>query len=154
MKVYTLKFEQKINKPIEEVFSFFSKPENLALITPPKLNFKILTPTPIEMKEGQLIDYTIKLYGFEVRWRTLITEYEYPKKFIDQQIKGPYSMWHHVHTFYDHGDCVHMIDKIDYSVSFGLIGSLVNKLLIKKDLIKIFDYRKNIIDKHFKGVQK
>ncbi len=151
MKVYTLKFEQKINKPIEEVFSFFSKPENLALITPPKLNFKILTPTPIEMKEGQLIDYTIKLYGFEVRWRTLITEYEYPKKFIDQQIKGPYSMWHHVHTFYDHGDCVHMVDEINYSISFGLIGELINKLLIKKDLIEIFNYRKNIIDKHFKG---
>ena len=151
MKVYTLKFEQKINKPIEEVFSFFSKPENLALITPPKLNFKILTPTSIEMKEGQLIDYTIKLYGFEVRWRTLITEYEYPKKFIDQQIKGPYSMWHHVHTFYDHGDYVHMVDEINYSISFGLIGRLINKLLIKKDLIEIFDYRKNIIDKHFKG---
>ena len=151
MKVYTLKFEQKINKSIEEVFSFFSKPENLALITPPKLNFKILTPTTIEMKEGQLIDYTIKLYGFEVRWRTLITEYEYPKKFIDQQIKGPYSMWHHVHTFYDHGDYVYMVDEINYSISFGLIGRFINKLLIKKDLIEIFDYRKNIIDKHFKG---
>ena len=151
MKVNKLKFEQRIDKPIKEVFDFFSDPENLALITPNKLSFKIITPTPIKMKEGQLIDYTIKLYGFEVRWRTLITEYEYPKKFIDQQIKGPYSMWHHVHTFYDHGNYVHMVDEINYSISFGLIGKLINKLLIKKDLIEIFDYRKNIIDKHFKG---
>tara|TARA_B100001540_G_C15351853_1_gene437248 strand:- start:46 stop:507 length:462 start_codon:yes stop_codon:yes gene_type:complete len=150
MKVYKLKFEQNINRPLEEVFSFFSKPENLSLITPKKLCFEILTPTPIKMKEGQLIDYTIKLFKKEIRWRTLITEYDYPKKFVDQQLKGPYSMWHHTHKFTDCGDSVHMIDEVSYSVPFGVLGRFVNFLFIKKDLQEIFDYRRDVIDNYFK----
>jgi len=150
MKVYKLKFNQKINKPIDEVFSFFSKPDNLALITPAKLNFKILTPTPIRMKEGQLIDYTIEIFKKEIRWRTLITEYEKPKKFIDQQLKGPYSMWHHTHTFNSHNDYVEMVDEISYVVPFGILGQIVNFIFIKRDLISIFEYRKKVINKYFK----
>tara|TARA_B100001250_G_scaffold388431_1_gene386676 strand:+ start:86 stop:547 length:462 start_codon:yes stop_codon:yes gene_type:complete len=150
MKVYKLRFKQNISKPIEEVFSFFAKPENLALITPRKLDFKILTPIPIRMKEGQLIDYTIKLFKKEIRWKTLITEYDKPKKFIDQQLKGPYSMWHHTHTFNDHGTYVEMIDEISYSVPFGIIGQIVNSIFIKRDLLDIFEYRKKVIDKYFK----
>ena len=150
MKVYKLKFEQKINSSLGQVFSFFSKPENLALITPPELDFKILTPGPIKMKEGQLIDYTIKIFGLKIRWRTLITEFDYPNSFVDQQIKGPYSMWHHKHTFHDCKDFVHMVDEINYSVSFGFLGRIMNYFFIRKDLVKIFNYRKNIINKHFK----
>ena len=150
MKVYKLKFKQIIHEPLDEVFSFFSKPENLALITPKKLNFKILTPTPIKMKEGQLIDYTIEIFKKEIKWRTIITEYEYPEKFIDQQLKGPYSMWHHTHTFYNHGDYIEMIDEVSYAVPFNIIGQIVNFLFIKKELIGIFEYRKQIINEYFK----
>ena len=102
------------------------------------------------MREGQLIDYTIKLFKKEIRWKTLITEYNKPKKFIDQQLKGPYSMWHHTHTFNDHGTYVEMIDEISYSVPFGIIGQIVNSIFIKRDLLDIFEYRKKVIDKYFK----
>ena len=99
MKVYKLKFKQVINSSLDDVFSFFSNPENLSKITPEKLGFNILTPTPIKMKEGQLIDYSIKLLGKKIRWRTMITEYIPKVKFVDQQLKGPYSMWHHTHEY-------------------------------------------------------
>ena len=100
MKLYTLISTQFIEKSIDEVFTFFSKPENLSVITPSKLGFKILTPTPIEMGPGRIIDYQIYLLGIPIHWRTLITDYNPPNMFVDQQIKGPYNMWHHTHTFH------------------------------------------------------
>ena len=89
MKVFKLKTKQFISKPLEEVFSFFSRPENLVEITPAKLHFKILTPSPVEMKQGAVIDYTIQLAKVPIHWRSLITTYEPPFKFVDEQIKGP-----------------------------------------------------------------
>ena len=150
MKVYTLKSKQKINKSLKEVFDFFKSPENLSKLTPSRLNFKILTPTPIKMKNGQLIDYTIKILGFRVHWRTMITSYLEPHEFIDQQLIGPYSMWHHKHEFEDRGEYVEIIDTVNYIVPFGIIGRLVNYLFIRSDLNKIFKYRKNVIEKYFR----
>ena len=87
----------------DDVFNFFSMPENLVKITPKSLSFTILTPKPIDMEKGTLIDYTISLMGFPVHWRTLISDYNPPHSFIDQQIKGPYAFWHHTHTFTERG---------------------------------------------------
>ena len=146
MKVYTLKREQKISKGISEVFDFFSRPENLAAITPPKMKFNILTPSPIEMKEGALIDYTVSILGFPIRWRTLITKYDPPNLFVDQQLKGPYSLWHHTHTFTEISDTETLIkDIVVYAIPFGFIGRIVHSIYIKRDLDKIFSYRKNKI---------
>ncbi len=146
MKVYTLKKEQKISKNILDVFDFFSRPENLAAITPPKMKFKILTPSPIEMKEGALIDYTVRILGFPIRWRTLITKYDPPNIFIDQQLKGPYSLWHHTHTFTKISDNETLIkDIVVYVIPFGFIGRIIHSLYIKRDLEKIFLYRKKKI---------
>ena len=150
MKIYNLEFKQIINKSIDDVFSFFSKPENLTLITPKELDFKILTPIPIKMKEGQLIDYTIKVLKKKIRWRTIISEYEPSKYFIDQQLKGPYSMWHHKHEFKQKEEYVEIIDTINYVIPFGVIGRLINFLFIRKDLDKIFNYRKEVIEKYFR----
>lgn len=147
MKVYELNLTQRIDAPLERVFDFFSKPENLAEITPSKLGFNILTPSPILMKKGTLIDYTIRLVGFRVRWRTLITFYDPPKKFIDEQIKGPYSFWHHTHTFKAINGGVEMKDIVRYVIPFGVLGRLLHFLWIKNDLKKIFDYRKQVINK-------
>lgn len=146
MKVYTFKKEQKISKNILDVFNFFSRPENLATITPPKMRFKILTPSPIEMKEGALIDYTVRILGCPIRWRTLITKYDPPNIFVDQQLKGPYSLWHHTHTFTKISDNETLIkDIVTYSIPFGFIGRAVHSIYIKKDLDRIFSYRKNKI---------
>ena len=149
MKVYKLKFKQVINSSLDDVFSFFSNPENLSKITPEKLGFNILTPTPIKMKEGQLIDYSIKLLGKKIRWRTMITEYIPKVKFVDQQLKGPYSMWHHTHEFKDVDGKVEMTDEIYYVMPFGLLGRLVNFLFVSRDLNNIFKHRVEIINKIF-----
>jgi len=150
MKIYTLKFKQKINRKIDEVFPFFSNPENLSHITPSRLNFRILTPLPIKMQKGQIIDYTITILGKKIRWRTIISEYEPSKYFIDQQLKGPYSMWHHKHEFKQKEEYVEIIDTINYVIPFGVIGRLINFLFIRKDLDKIFNYRKEVIEKYFR----
>ena len=150
MKLYTLKREQKIKKNIDNVFEFFSKPENLSIITPSKMKFKILTPSPIEMKEGALIDYTVNIFGFPIRWRTLITDYKPVHMFVDQQLKGPYSMWHHTHFFERLSDEETLIkDIVIYAVPFGVIGKLVHSLYIKRDLNAIFDFRSQKIREIF-----
>ena len=151
MKLYTLSSTQFIEKSIDEVFTFFSKPENLSVITPSKLGFKILTPTPIEMGPGRFIYYQIYLLGIPIHWRTLITDYNPPNMFIDQQIKGPYNMWHHTHTFHKVEGGVEIKDKVVYSIPFGILGRILNYLWIRKDLENIFVHRKKVIDKLFEN---
>ena len=151
MKLYSLDSVQFINKPIEDVFEFFSKPDNLSVITPPRLGFKILTPTPIDMSTGRLIDYKIYLMGIPIHWRTLITDFDPPHMFVDQQIKGPYTMWHHTHTFQKVDGGVEIKDRVVYSIPFSILGRLLNFLWIRKDLENIFNYRKKVIDELFEN---
>ena len=117
----------------------------MAKITPKILGFKIITPLPIEMKSGTIIDYYIKIFSFPIRWRTIITNYEYPSQFIDQQLKGPYSFWHHTHTFEETENGTLIKDQIRYVVPFGFLGRILNYLWIKRDLKNIFEYRKEKI---------
>ena len=149
MKLYTLKYKQIIDSNIDDVFLFFSNPENLSNITPKRLKFKILTPFPIKMKEGQLIDYTIKILGKTIHWRTMITEYVPNIRFVDQQIKGPYLVWHHTHEFKTINNKVQMIDTVKYVIPMGIIGRIINCIYVKNDLNNIFKYRKKIIEKYF-----
>jgi len=149
MKIYTLKRQQLIRKPLHEVFSFFTKPENLELLTPKNLGFQILTPVPIIMKEGAVIDYTIKIAGFPVRWTTLITSYEPLHRFVDLQLKGPYSYWHHTHTFTETADGVIISDEVYYSMPFGILGKVAHLLFVKRQLESIFTLRGDIIEKIF-----
>ena len=154
MKTYNLKFEQFIDLPIEDVFNFFSKPENLSLITPPRLKFDILTPTPLQMKEGQLIDYSLKImYIIKLHWRTLITQYSKPYKFIDQQIKGPYSLWHHTHIFEEKDGGTLIKDDLMYAVPIGFFGQLINSIYIQYDVKSIFKYRHKILDQIFNEIK-
>jgi ligand-binding SRPBCC domain-containing protein len=145
LKVYSLVRKQKLQYPREYVFSFFKNPENLASITPHSLGFKILTPSPIEMRVGTLIDYTIQWFGLPIRWRTLITTFEPPHRFVDEQIKGPYSFWHHTHTFAVSDEGMEMTDKVRYALPFWVLGELLHKLVVRRQLEEIFDYRARVI---------
>lgn len=142
MKVHRLYREQIVRKPLEEVFAFFERPENLDAITPPELGFHILTPSPIPMQHGTLIDYTIRLLGIPMRWTTYIAQYDPPHRFVDVQLRGPYSFWHHTHTFtpIDH-TTTKIIDEVLYAIPFGIVGELAHVLWIRRTLDRIFRYR-------------
>src|SRR5215813_3398960 len=99
MSAYILEREQIIPRPQAEAFGFFCDAFNLERITPAFLNFRILTPRPIRMGEGAVIDYQLSLYGVNLKWRTLIKSWTPVEKFVDEQIRGPYALWLHTHTF-------------------------------------------------------
>lgn len=149
MKTYLLQRKQLVPKPLSEVFAFFSKPENLGRLTPKNLGFQNLTPSPINMKEGALIDYTIKIAGIPVRWTTLITLYEPPHRFVDVQLKGPYSYWHHTHTFLKTDDGTLITDEVQYALPFGILGNVIHELAVKHQLDHIFSRRGEIIQHIF-----
>ncbi len=149
MKVYTLKAEQLVTRPLEEVFAFFERPENLTKITPPSLGFVILTPLPIEMKAGALIDYTIKVTGYRLRWWTLISTYDPPHSFVDEQIKGPYKLWHHTHRFRAVEGGTMISDEVKYALPLGLLGRTAHALFVRRQLKGIFAYREKVIGERF-----
>lgn len=146
MKLYTLRREQLIARPLPEVFDFFARPENLARITPPAMAFQILTPLPIGMKPGALIDYTVRTLGIALRWTTLITDFDPPHRFADVHIKGPYSFWHHTHLFAATDGGTLITDDVRYGMPFGFLGRIVHALVVKRQLAGIFDYRRQIIE--------
>jgi ligand-binding SRPBCC domain-containing protein len=148
-KLRTITRETEVNKPIEEVFSFFGKAENLNIITPPELNFKILSPLPMEMKKGTLIEYKIKLSGFPFKWKTEITEWNPPYKFIDTQIRGPYRVWIHEHYFTTRDNSTIIKDIVSYLPPGWLFEPVIHKLIVKKKLEHIFDYRQSKIKSIF-----
>lgn len=137
----TISREAAVNAPIEEVFAFFAKAENLNIITPPELNFKIITPLPIEMKQGNLIDYRIKLSGISFKWKTEITNWEPPYRFVDTQLKGPYRVWIHEHTFRSHLNTTIVKDVVSYLPPGWIFEPVIHSLAVKKKLEHIFDYR-------------
>lgn len=149
MRLFTLHKEQLIKRPRDEVFSFFEKPENLKLLTPPHLNFAILTPLPIEIRSGALIDYSVRILGVRRHWTTLITVYKPPELFADVQLRGPYTFWHHTHKFIESTEGTLITDDVRYIIPLGLLGRLVRQVIIKRQLDKIFNYRANVISRYF-----
>ena len=146
MKTFLFKTQRTVERPLTEVFSFFSNAHNLAAITPPKLHLKILTPAPIEMFPGTLIDYQLKLHGIPLRWQTEIIEWNPPHGFVDVQRRGPYRLWRHTHTFAETGDGVVVDDLVEYAV-WG--NQLIDKFFVRPDIKKIFAYRSEQLDEIF-----
>jgi len=145
--MYVFSKETIIPKPPEQVFLFFNKPENLEQLTPKHLGFRILTPTPIEMGKGTLIDYSIQLFGLPMRWTTYISDYQAPYMFVDIQLKGPYRYWHHKHTFEALSDTqTKMTDTVHYDIGLGILGQLAHALFVKKQIQAIFAYRDKVLD--------
>jgi len=137
----TLRRELWVPNPISEVFDFFSRAENLERITPPWMQFKILTPLPITMKPGATIAYALRVHGIPMRWLTEIERWNPPFEFVDVQAKGPYKLWRHTHRFSEVRGGTLIEDVVEYALPFGWIGRLVHRLQVSRDLAKIFDYR-------------
>jgi ligand-binding SRPBCC domain-containing protein len=153
MPEYQLRRQQFIPKSIETVFAFFADASNLEYLTPPWLHFKIRSPLPIDMKTGTLIDYTIRWRMLPVAWQTEILEWTPPYQFVDQQIKGPYRLWHHRHTFEVNAGGTLMTDFVRYALPLGTLGTIAHGLMVKRDLKAIFDYRFNRIAERFGSVK-
>ena len=143
LKTFTLTNELWLPHSPEEVFPFFADAGNLERLTPPSLRFRILTPPPIEMAVGTLIDYRIRLRGIPMRWQSEITEWEPPYRFVDEQRRGPYRLWVHEHVFMpqegaaqDGGTLAR--DTVEYAV---LGGAIVQRLFVASELERIFEYR-------------
>lgn len=141
---YVLRTSVDLAAPIDRVFPFFAAAENLARITPPELGFIIRTPVPIDMRAGALIDYTIKLWGVRLGWRTQITRWNPPVEFEDSQVRGPYAKWVHRHTFTAAGDETIMADEVRYRLPFGPLGRLAHPI-VRRQLRRIFEYREAVV---------
>ena len=148
--VYTMRTSMRLPVPRREVFAFFADAANLALITPPEVGFRMRTTGPIEMRAGALIDYTIRLRGIPLRWRTEITRWQPPHEFTDVQARGPYALWAHTHRFRDDGGETVIEDSIRYALPFGLPGRLAHPL-VRRQLARIFSYRQEAVERHFRS---
>jgi ligand-binding SRPBCC domain-containing protein len=141
LRVHTLTTELWLPRPIEEVFAFFADAHNLDILTPPWLHFRILTPYPIEMCQGATIAYRLRWRGVPLSWRTEISLWEPPSRFIDRQVDGPYRQWVHEHRFEARDGGTLMRDRVDYAVPGWLLAPLVARLLVGPDVRRIFCYR-------------
>lgn len=149
MAPFHFRAEQFVPRPLDEVFDFFSKAENLERLTPAWLNFRILSVEPSPIRKGTLIRYSLRWRIFPIRWTTEILVWEPPHRFIDLQLKGPYKLWRHEHTFVAEGSGTRIRDEIQYSLPFGVIGRIAHKLKVKNDVEAIFAHRKEVVRKLF-----
>ena len=140
-RFHTLRREQWIPRPLEEVFAFFSDARNLERITPPWLGFRILTPGPIRIAAGTKLLYRLSVHGLPLSWTTEIRRWEPPSRFVDVQLSGPYQLWHHTHRFEAFRGGTRMTDIVRYRLPFGLLGRAVHALKVRSDVEQIFDYR-------------
>lgn len=137
--------ETIIPAPRDEVFPFFANAENLSRLTPASLDFHILTPQPITMHEGALIDYRIRLRGFPMRWRTRITRWNPPFEFADEQLSGPYRKWVHTHTFEDAGNgATLMRDHVRYALPLPPFGEIALPF-VRAEITGIFEFRRRVL---------
>ncbi len=149
MKVHVLERSQRLPGPPNEVFEFFAESHNLEEITPSFLAFEVVSPRPIEMEVGTLIEYRLKLHGVRLNWLTRIDTWEPGVSFVDRQLKGPYRLWHHTHLFEPDGASTIMRDVVRYALPLGPLGEVARRVLVRRDLDRIFDFRQAEIGRRF-----
>ena len=150
--IHQYKSEVFLPIQINTAWDFFSSAKNLSKITPPEMDFKMLTELgDTEVYEGMIIDYTVKpLFGLALKWQTEIFSVTKPFCFTDRQVKGPYSIWEHTHTFSETDGGVLMKDEVKYKLPLGILGDLISYLIVKKKIENIFKYREGALNKIFK----
>ena len=151
MSIHSYSTEQFLSTDIDTAWNFFSSAKNLSAITPPGMDFRILSElAEKDIYEGMLIDYTVKpLFGIPVRWKTQIKKIKKPQMFSDIQLKGPYKSWEHTHIFIEKENGILMHDEVKYEMPLGIIGEIANALIVRKKIEKIFAYRKQELQKIF-----
>ena len=143
---YELTDQIEVKARLEETWAFFSRAENLPEITPPALGFRVVTAGPIELRQDSEIDYVIRWMGVPIRWRTRIIDWSPPGQFIDLQIRGPYSLWHHQHRFVETAAGTTVCrDRVIYRLPMGWVGRLAHPLIVRRQLVRIFEYRRKVI---------
>ncbi|HSO97381.1 MAG TPA: SRPBCC family protein [Solirubrobacteraceae bacterium] len=140
-----IEHEQLVERELPEVFDFFARARNLEALTPPWLSFSVLTPEPIEMRPGTLIDYRLRLHGVPLRWRTLIESWAPGERFVDRQLRGPYKLWHHTHTFEATAGGTLVRDRVRYAIPLGAAGQLADRLFVARDLERVFEFRRQAV---------
>lgn len=148
MHDYLLTREQWLPRPVEEIFDFFSRPENLQAITPPWLDFRMVQ-TPESLTKGSLIRYRLRLHWIPIWWTTVISEWDPPFRFVDRQLSGPYRLWNHEHEFVPDKAGTTMRDRVTYALPFGSIGEIAHSAVVEEDLRRIFDFRADTMRRLF-----
>lgn len=146
MKTYRLKTEIWLPRPREEVFGFFADPANLERLTPGWLRFEIITKLPGVIKKGFQLNYRLRIHGVPIKWQSVISDWQPPYRFVDQQTRGPYRLWVHEHNFIEQSGGTLVGDNVQYSVPGGI---LVQKFIVAPDLDRIFKYRHMVLQTIF-----
>jgi ligand-binding SRPBCC domain-containing protein len=136
-----------VQADLARAWEFFGNAENLPRITPPSLGFKIAATDTPAIREGTILDYTIRWVGIPIRWRTKIIDWTPPRQFIDLQIRGPYALWHHQHAFRERAEGTECSDLVIYKLPVPGVGRVMHALLVKKQLLEIFRFRRGVIGK-------
>ncbi|HLI32754.1 MAG TPA: SRPBCC family protein [Solirubrobacteraceae bacterium] len=148
---YTIEREQLVRAPLQEVFAFFSRARNLEALTPPWLRFSVLEPEPEQMRTGTLIAYRLRVHGVPLRWVSRIEEWQPQRRFVDLQLRGPYRFWRHTHQFTAVAEGTMISDSVVYELPLGPLGSLAHALIVRRDLERVFDYRRLAAERIFAG---
>lgn len=149
-RTHVLRARTSVARPLAEVFDFFAAADNLERITPPELRFRITTAGPIAMREGARIDYELRLFGVPFRWETLISTWDPPYRFVDEQLRGPYAQWVHTHTFREHAGVTEIEDEVRYRLPFAPFGDAA-AFVVRRQLARIFEHRRRTIAAIFAG---
>jgi ligand-binding SRPBCC domain-containing protein len=147
MRSHVFNAEQRIARPLPEVFDFFSRAGNLERITPPWLRFAMVGGEPAAVTAGTTIEYKLRLRGLPLRWVSQIDSFELERSFVDRQLKGPYKLWVHRHEFEADGDVTVIRDEVHYQLPLGILGAVAHLILVRRDLERIFAYRHQAVER-------